>query len=126
MKTSTMLNRDAGYRVPSADRATFGARKPKESSADLHEFSDAGLFAAEAAASASTATPTRRRIYIKLTRRAIAKTLAAGAAARAIASPQAESSEPAKRAHEVFDKNSQDMAAVKIPIATEPAFRFKA
>jgi len=41
-------------------------------------------------------------------------------------SAQAESADPARLARDVFEKNSKDMAAVKIPVATEPPFHFRA
>ncbi len=39
---------------------------------------------------------------------------------------QADSTDPAKRARDQFDQNAQAMGTVKIPMATEPAFHFKA
>ncbi len=63
---------------------------------------------------------------MKLTRRAIAQLLAAGAAAPVVAQPRQDQNEHVKRVRETFEKNSKDMAAVKVPMATEPAFRFKA
>jgi hypothetical protein len=62
---------------------------------------------------------------MKLSRRRIAQ-LVAAAAVPALAQPQADSNDPVKRARDTFEKNSKDMAAVKIPMGTEPAFRFKA
>ncbi|MBZ5602404.1 MAG: hypothetical protein LAO79_08865 [Acidobacteriia bacterium] len=61
---------------------------------------------------------------MKLTRRAMAQMLAAAPAVSA--AQTAPQTDAAKLAREQFDKNSQAMASVKIPIATEPPFHFKA
>lgn len=67
---------------------------------------------------------------MKLTRRSLAKIVAAAAvpaaATTAIAAPQAESSEEAKSAHDALRNNAQQIAKVKLPMATEPACHFKA
>lgn len=52
--------------------------------------------------------------------------IAATAAVPAAASPQADASDPAKSARERFEKNAQAMAAVRIPMSTEPPFHFRA
>jgi hypothetical protein len=66
---------------------------------------------------------------MKITRRAIAGILAGAAAVPALAEPQSDAPKPQddlqKGARERFEKNAQAMAAVKIPIATEPPFHFK-
>ena len=63
---------------------------------------------------------------MKITRRAIARILAASAAIPIIADPQPEPGDAAKLAREQFEKNAQRMAAVRVPMSTEPAVHFKA
>jgi hypothetical protein len=74
--------------------------------------------------------PQAYNVEMKFTRRAIARMLATTAAiptvAPVVATPQAETSDPARPAREQFEKNTQQMAQVKVPMATEPPFHFKA
>jgi hypothetical protein len=63
---------------------------------------------------------------MKLTRRALAKMIAATAAVPAAAMPQSDATDPQKAARERFERNAQAMAAVRVPNATEPPFHFKA
>ncbi|HWZ31468.1 MAG TPA: hypothetical protein VNX18_09060 [Bryobacteraceae bacterium] len=63
---------------------------------------------------------------MKFTRRAIARMLATTAAIPVVAAPQAGTSDPASPAREQFEKNTHQMAQVKVPIATEPPLHFKA
>jgi len=63
---------------------------------------------------------------MKVTRRALARLLAAGAVVSAEAAPQQVSPDPVKRARDQFERNTQAMRNVKIPMATEPPFHFKA
>jgi hypothetical protein len=63
---------------------------------------------------------------MQITRRAVAQLLAAATAISAEAAPQDASDDPVRRARDQFEKNAQAMAALKVPMATEPAFRFRA
>jgi hypothetical protein len=63
---------------------------------------------------------------MQITRRTAARILAAGAAAPAIAAPQTEGGDKASLVRERFERNAREMGAVKIPMAVEPPFHFKA
>lgn len=65
---------------------------------------------------------------MKLTRRQLALALAAPAAARASADEQTPpaSADMLKAAQDQITANSKILAAESVPIATEPAFQFKA
>jgi hypothetical protein len=65
-----------------------------------------------------------------VTRRTLARMLAGAAAVTAAAAPQvpsqAASDEESKSAHEAMANYAQQIAKVAVPMATEPAFHFKA
>jgi hypothetical protein len=63
---------------------------------------------------------------LKVTRRTIARMLAIGAVVPAAAPAQERPQDARGVAREQFDRNEKAMAAVKIPMATEPPFHFKA
>jgi hypothetical protein len=63
---------------------------------------------------------------MKVTRRNIARMLATTAIGTASASPQTDSDEETKSAHDQMRNNAQQLAKVRVPMATEPAFQFKA
>jgi hypothetical protein len=68
---------------------------------------------------------------MKVTRRKLARILAAAAAVPGVAAPQAPSAvssgdEDLNTAREQLRNNAQQLAKVNLPMATEPAFRFKA
>lgn len=83
----------------------------------------------------SIVTPNRRlKIYanlmdansLKVTRRTIARLLAISAVVPAPAPAQDRPQDPRGVAREQFDRNEKAMAAVKIPMPTEPPFHFRA
>jgi len=62
-----------------------------------------------------------------VTRRTLATLFAAAVAAPgAEAAPQASESDDDKAARELMRNNAQQLAKVSLPMATEPAFRFRA
>jgi hypothetical protein len=62
-----------------------------------------------------------------VTRRKLATMIAAAAAANtAAAQTPPAADEDLKAAHEALQSNAQQLAKVPLPMATEPAFRFKA
>jgi hypothetical protein len=64
---------------------------------------------------------------MKITRRKLAAVLATSAAAPAIISAQpAASDEETQSAHDSLRNNAEALKKIKIPIATEPPFHFKA
>ena len=64
---------------------------------------------------------------MKVTRRTLARMLAATAAVNgAAAQTPSTEDEDLKAAHEQLQTNAQQLAKVPLPMATEPAFRFKA
>jgi hypothetical protein len=112
----------------SAAPTMFAGRRRKGCFRVLRVCSVAGRSGAEAAGRVFIATRRLPKTYIsemKVTRRAAARILAATAAVPAAAVPQADSSEPAKTARDQFQKSAQQMADVKIPVATEPPFHFR-
>jgi hypothetical protein len=60
-----------------------------------------------------------------ITRRKLAGILAASVPV-AVAAPQAASDDDNKSAHDQMQNNAQQLAKVAVPMATEPAFHFKA
>ena len=70
-----------------------------------------------------------RHIYnggMKITRRNLAMMAVAAPLAIPAEAQAPDSDEETKSAHEVLRSNTEALAKVKIPIATEPAFSFKA
>jgi len=63
-----------------------------------------------------------------VTRRSLAQILiASAAAAPAVAAPpQSEPDEETRSAHEALRNNAQQLSKIDLPMATEPAFQFKA
>jgi len=61
-----------------------------------------------------------------VTRRTLARMLAGTAAVAAAAAPQETSDDDSKTVHEQMANSAQQLAKVKLPMATEPAFHFKA
>jgi hypothetical protein len=63
---------------------------------------------------------------MNVTRRSLAKLIAAAAAVPAIAAPQSDANEETRSAHEALKNNAEQIAKVEVPMAIEPPFHFKA
>jgi hypothetical protein len=63
---------------------------------------------------------------MNVTRRSLAKLMAAAAAVPAAAVAQSDADEETRSAHEALKNNAEQIAKVEIPMATEPPFHFKA
>jgi hypothetical protein len=62
---------------------------------------------------------------MKLSRRELAGLAATGLAARAQATQDTAKTDFTKLAHDAIQRNSEALAKVDVPMATEPAFLFK-
>jgi hypothetical protein len=107
---------DSGAPAKPTAAAPAAAAVPKPTSAST----------APAAKSAAAAAPPATPALVPLARRASLTAAAQKLAAAAAAAPQTQPQDPARVAREQFERNAQSMAAVKIPMATEPPFHFKA
>ena len=63
---------------------------------------------------------------MKVTRRTLGRMLGSAAALPLIAEPQDNADEESRSAQEALRNNAQQLAKVPLPMATEPAFTFKA
>jgi hypothetical protein len=63
---------------------------------------------------------------MNVTRRSLAKLIAAAAAVPAVAAPQSDADEETRSAHEALKNNAAQIAKVEIPMETEPPFHFRA
>jgi hypothetical protein len=64
---------------------------------------------------------------MKVTRRTLGRVLVATATATTLgATPQADADEESRSAHEALRNNAEQLKKVALPMATEPAFTFKA
>jgi hypothetical protein len=73
---------------------------------------------------------TTYNVHMNLTRRSLAKIVAAAAVPAALeplgAAPQADADEETRSAHDALRNSAEAIAKVEIPMATEPAVHFKA
>lgn len=63
---------------------------------------------------------------MNVTRRTLAKIVAAAAVPAASAAPQSEAGEETRSAHDALRNAAEQIAKVELPMATEPACHFKA
>jgi hypothetical protein len=63
---------------------------------------------------------------MNVTRRTLAKIVAAAAVPAAAAAPQSDADEETRSAHDALRNAAEQIAKVNVPMATEPPFHFKA
>jgi hypothetical protein len=69
--------------------------------------------------------PATYNVHMNVTRRTLAKIVAA-AAVPVSATAQSDADEETRSAHDALRNNAAQIAKVEVPMATEPAFHFKA